>query len=62
MISIGVPDWVQVKKICYRLVIGVSMNIFLVFLFFKYVFFCFVFKIVTRLNASEFNQMYEILG
>ena len=42
-----------------RLVINISINIFLVFLF--YVFFVFVFNIVTGLNVSEFNQMYEIL-
>ena len=42
-----------------RLVIGVSINIFLVFPFF--VFFCYVFNIVMGLNVSEFNQMYEIL-
>ena len=52
-----------------RLVIGVSIDIFLVFLFFVCVFccccflVCFFYKnIVTGLNVSEFNQMYEILG
>ena len=35
-----------------RLVVGVNMNIFLVFLF----------NFVTGLNVSEFNQTYEILG
>ena len=45
-----------------RLVIGVSINIFLVFLFFPvFLFFCIVFNIVTELNVSEFNQMCEIL-
>ena len=45
-----------------RLVISVSIDIFLFFFF--YVFFCFQFLniIVTGLNVSEFNQMYEILG
>ena len=42
-----------------RLVIDVSMNIFLVFLFMYC--FCF-FNIVTGLNVSEFNQMCEIIG
>ena len=42
-----------------RLVISVSFDIFLVFLFF-YVFFLNI--IVTGLNVSEFNHMYEILG
>ena len=27
-----------------------------------YFLFCFVFNIVTGLNVSEFNQMYEVLG
>ena len=39
------------------LVIDVSINKFLVFLFFLF----FAFTIVTRLNVSEFNQMYETL-
>ena len=38
-----------------RLVIGVSIDIFLAFLFFFY-------NIVIWLNVSQFNQMYEILG
>ena len=42
------------------MVIGVSTNISLVFLFLC--FFCFVFTIVTGLNVSEFKQMYETLG
>ena len=37
------------------MVIGVSINIFLVLLFFCI--FCFVFNIVTRLNVGELNQM-----
>ena len=41
-----------------RLVIGISMNIFLFFLFF----FGFVFNIVVGLNVCEFNKTYEILG
>ena len=45
-----------------RLVISVSVDICLVFLFIL-CFFCFLFNIiVTWLNVSEFNQMYEILG
>ena len=48
-----------------RLVISVSIDIFLVFLFFSffYVFFLAFFLniIVTGLNVSEFNEMYEIL-
>ena len=40
-----------------RLVIGVSIDIFLVFLLS-----CFFNIIVTGLNVSEFNQMSEILG
>ena len=40
-----------------RLVIGVSIDIFLVFLFYF-----FIIDIVKGLNVSEFNQMYEILG
>ena len=40
-----------------RLVIGVSIDIFLVFLFLF--FFC---NIGKGLNVGEFNQMYEILG
>ena len=40
-----------------RLVIRVSIDIFLVFLY--YVSF---YKIVTGLSVSEFNQMYEMLG
>ena len=36
------------------LVIGVSIDKFLAFLFF--------YSIVIWLNVSEFNQMYEILG
>ena len=40
-----------------------TINIFLVFLFYLFVFvFVFVFNIVTGLNVSELNQMYEILG
>ena len=42
------------------MVIAVSINIFLVLFFI--VFICFVFNIVTGLDVSEFNQMYEILG
>ena len=38
-----------------------TINIFLVFLFYLFVF-VFVFNIVTGLNVSELNQMYEILG
>ena len=41
-----------------RLVIGVSIDILLVFLFHV---FLFIFS-NTGLNVSEFNQMYEILG
>ena len=49
-----------------RLDIGVSIDIFFGFSFF-YVFYVFLFivffeNIVTGLNVSEFNQMYEILG
>ena len=43
-----------------RLVIDISINIFLVFFF--YIFFVFVFNIVTGLNVSELKRMYEILG
>ena len=47
-----------------RLVIRDGINIFLVFLFFLvFIYlFLFCFNIVTGLNVSEFNQMYEILG
>ena len=38
-----------------RLVIGVSIDIFLLFC-------CFFYNTVVWLNVSEFNRMYEILG
>ena len=48
-----------------RLVIGVRIDIFLVFLF-LWLFYGFAsyffYNIVTGLIVSEFNQMYEILG
>ena len=43
-----------------RLVIGVSITIHIFSLL--CIFYCFCFDIVTELNVSEFNQMYEILG
>ena len=49
-----------------RLVIGVSIDIFFVFLFLMFLFMFFLYvifhNIVTGLNVSEFNQMYETLG
>ena len=51
---------INLKFLIVRLVIGVSIDIFLAFLFLFFVFF--LNNIVTGLNVSEFNQMYEILG
>ena len=49
---------INLASLDVRLVIDVSINIFWFFFFIIF----FVFNIVTGLNVSEFNQMYEILG
>ena len=59
---LGVSKLFQINLVLLdiRLVISVSIDTFLVFLFLCFFFCYFVYIIVTGLNVSEFNQMYEM--